>query len=202
MKKKKLLEKTIHDEDRKNDVPIYNEIFAASISNCKALSKGKLLDLGSSKRTAQVLDLDFKLLKKEAEEEEEEEEEGSSEDYSLLTQEMDNTEVLTPDTIADNDFDMSYNDTPQMITSDLDFKKKSNTNNNKNERKSANEKKLENENRKRTLLSFAEEGNRLEEDINQAEEERRTLCSDAVVVRKSSFRILCVFFVQHCYLFF
>jgi hypothetical protein len=197
LKKKKLLEKTIHDEDRKNDVPIYNEIFASSIILNKVSSKGNLRDFSLPDRRAHVLDLDYKVTnirqenagggegEGEGEKEDDggEEEEGSSEDYSLLTQEMDNTEVLTPDIIAE-DFDMNYTESPHITISDsLDPKKKLHSNN-KHEKKSANEKKLENENRRRTLLSYTEEGHRLEEDLNHSEEERRTLCSDAVVVRK------------------
>ena len=54
-------------------------------------------------------------------------------------------------------------------------------------------KKLENENRRRTLLSYTEEGHRLqEEDLNHTEEERRTLCSDAVVVRETNSHF-CIF---------
>lgn len=197
LKKKKLLEKTIHDEDRKNDVPIYNEIFASSIILNKVSSKGNLRDFSLPDRRTHVLDLDHMVRNarqenagggeggKEEEEEDGdgEEEEGSSEDYSLLTQEMDNTEVLTPDIIAE-DFDLNYSESPHITISDLDPKKKLHSNN-KHEKKSANEKKLENENRRRTLLSYTEEGHRLEEDLNHSEEERRTLCSDAVVVRKA-----------------
>ena len=186
-RKKKLLEKTIHDEDKKNDVPIYNEIFAASISHNKVSSREKLYELGLAGRATHVLDLNHVAIKEELgeDDEEDDEEEGSSEDYSLLTQEMDNTEVLTSDIIADNDndFHLNYSETPHIISTDSDSRRKSSNNNNKHEKKSANEKKLENENRKRTLLSYAEVGNRLVEDINHAEEERRTLCSDAVVVR-------------------
>jgi hypothetical protein len=199
LKKKKLLEKTIHDEDRKNDVPIYNEIFASSIILNKVSSKGNLRDISLPDRRTHVLDLDCIVTNGRQEnagggegegeggEEEGEgdcggEEEGSSEDYSLLTQEMDNTEVLTPDIIAE-DFDMNYTESPHITISDSDPKKKLHANN-KHEKKSANEKKLENENRRRTLLSYTEEGHRLEEDLSHSEEERRTLCSDAVVVRK------------------
>lgn len=191
-KKKKLLEKTIHDEDKKNDVPIYNEIFAASISHNKVSSREKLYELGLAGRATHILDLNHVAIKEELDEDDEEE--GSSEDYSLLTQEMDNTEVLTSDIIADNDndFQMNYCEAPHIINFDSDSRKKS-SNNNRHEKKSANEKKLENENRKRTLLSYAEVGNRLVEDINQAEEERRTLCSDAVVVRHTEFFVLSIF---------
>ena len=193
-KKKKLLEKTIHDEDKKNDVPIYNEIFAASISHNKVSSREKLYELGLAGRATHILDLNHVAIKEELDEDEDDEEEGSSEDYSLLTQEMDNTEVLTSDIIADNDndFQMNYCEAPHIINFDSDSRKKS-SNNNRHEKKSANEKKLENENRKRTLLSYAEVGNRLVEDINQAEEERRTLCSDAVVVRHTEFFVLSIF---------
>ena len=197
-----MLEKTIHDEDKKNDVPIYNEIFAASISHNKVSSRDKLYELGLAGRSTHVLDLNHVAIEENLDDDEDEddddEEEGSSEDYSLLTQEMDNTEVLTSDIIADNDndFHMNYSEAPHIINSDSDQRKKSNNNNNKHGKKSANEKKLENENRKRTLLSYAEVGNRLVEDINQAEEEKRTLCSDAVVVRYIEF--FCSLFLYVC----
>lgn len=194
-RKKKLLEKTIHDEDKKNDVPIYNEIFAASISHNRASSREKLYELGLAGRATHILDLNHVAIKEGLDEDEDDEEEGSSEDYSLLTQEMDNTEVLTSDIIADNDndFQLNYCEAPHIVNSEPDSRKKSSNNNNKHEKKSANEKKLENDNRKRTLLSYAEVGNRLVEDINQAEEERRTLCSDAVVVRYTDFFVLSIF---------
>lgn len=212
LKKKRLLEKTIHDEDRKNDVPIYNEIFASSIVLKKVLSKANLRDFSLPDRRTHVLDLDHIVTNVRQENagggeggEEEvgngdgdgEEEEGSSEDYSLLTQEMDNTEVLTPDIIAE-DFDLNYTESPHVTISDSDPRKKLHASN-KLEKKSSNEKKLENENRRRTLLSYTEEGHRLEEDLNHTEEERRTLCSDAVVVGETNSHFcIFLFYILFC----